>query len=312
MGNVAARVLLFLSVSGWAIVFVANHELLTVLRPIDILVLRFLGVSGAFLLILLAIPSKRPRLDRKSWFWLTLAGILAIPGSQFLVLTGQQFLSPALSGLVVTSSPAFAAVIAYRFLGERMQARQIIGVTVALMGVTTIILLGTGTGTEFVVANPLGASLIVVGQVTWAAYTVVGRKLAQSHDPFTMVAVAFIIGSLFFIPWIPDAIRAVPDLTSTERWWIFHLVVGGTLIPHVVWFTVLSNLRANETAVAMYLVPLYTVIASFLVLGERLRPVAGFGGLAIIIGVLLAQTRRQQPRLGSPSRPQAGATGDAT
>jgi drug/metabolite transporter (DMT)-like permease len=127
-----------------------------------------------------------------------------------------------------------------------------------------------------------------------------------------MVAVAFIIGSLFFIPWIPDALRAVPDLTTTERWWIFHLVVGGTLIPHVVWFTVLRNLRANETAVAMYLVPLYTVIASFLVLGERLRPVAGFGGLAIIVGVLLAQTRRQHPGLERPSQSQAGATGDPT
>lgn len=302
MGSLAARLLLFLSVSGWAIVFVANHELLTVLRPIDILVLRFLGVSGAFLLMLLAMPSKRPRLDRTSWQWLTLAGILAIPGSQFLVLTGQQFLSPALSGLVVTSSPAFAAVIAYQFLGERMQVRQIIGVATALLGVTIIILLGTGTGTEFIIANPWGASLIVFGQVTWAAYTVVGRKLAQEHDPFTMVAVAFIIGSLFFIPWIPGALRVVPDLTTMQRWWVFHIIVGGTLIPHVVWFAVLRTLRANEAAVAMYLVPLYTVVASFLILGERLRPVVGIGGAAIITGVLLAQTRRNQPQLGSSSR----------
>lgn len=295
------RVLLFLSVSGWAIVFVANHELLTVLRPIDILVLRFLGVSGAFLLVLLVMPSKRPRLDRKGWQWLTLAGILAIPGSQFLVLTGQQYLSPALSGLVVTSSPAFAAVIAYRFLGERMEARQVLGVAIALVGVTAVILLGTGTGTEFIIANPWGASLIVLGQITWAAYTVVGRKLAQAHDPFTMVAVAFVIGSLFFIPWIPGALRVVPDLTTTQRWWLVHLVVGGTLIPHVVWFAALRTLRANEVSVAMYLVPLYTVVASFLILGERLRPVVGIGGAAIIAGVLLAQTRRQQPRLGSPS-----------
>lgn len=292
MTPTTARVLLFTSVAGWAVVFVANHELLAVFRPLEILSIRFLGVSLAFLVVMAVVPSKRPRLDASGWGWLTLAGILAIPGSQLLVLTGQQFLSPTLSGLVVTSSPAFAAVIAYRFLHERMEPRQVAGIVVALVGVAIVVVFATGTGTDLVIENPWGASLLIIGQVTWAGYTVIARKLAQEHDPFTMIAVAFTLGSIALVPWMPGAVRLIPELTRTEAWWMAHLIIGGTLIPHVIWFTVLRHLQANETSVAMYLVPFYTMIASFAILGERLTLIGIIGGLAIIAGVALSQTRR--------------------
>src|SRR5690554_6060324 len=117
MSSTTARILLFASVAGWAVVFVANHELLEVLAPLEILSIRFLGVAAAFLLVLALVPSKRPHFEARDWRWVILAGVLAVPGSQMLVLAGQQYLAPTLSGLVVTSSPAFAAILAFRFLG---------------------------------------------------------------------------------------------------------------------------------------------------------------------------------------------------
>lgn len=286
-----ARVLLYVTVAGWGITFVANHELLETLDPFQIVTLRFVGVATAFAVFFLVVPSKRPRLTRGQWGTLALGGLLAVPGAQVLAVAGQRFLPPAMTGLVVTSSPAIAAVLAYRFLHERLTARQVVGIVVALGGVAVVILFASGTGTDLTIDNPWGAALVVLSQVCWASYTVLGRSLAVRHDPFTMVATVFLLGSLFLVPFLPHALDGVSQVSTSQWWWLLHLVVGGTLVPHVAWFVALRHLSANDTAVSMYLVPLYATLFSVLILDEQLTAIGLVGGAAILAGVGLAQRR---------------------
>lgn len=306
----SARVLLLLSVAGWGIVFVANHELLVLLDPVNIIVLRFSIVAPCFLLLLAVSPSRRPRLSRQDLLWVVLGGLMVVPGSQMLAVAGQQYLSPSMSGLLVTTTPAFAAVLAYRFLGERLVVRQVAGVVIALTGAATIVLFATGVGTDLIVRSPLGASLFILSQMLWAAYTVLSRRNAQRHDPVGLVALTFITGTLWLIPWMPGTFVRVPELTTSQWGWLAALVVAGTFIPHVTWYVALRHLPANATVVAMYLVPLYSAVISALVLGERITPAGAAGGLLVLVGVALSQ--RREPRGGtSPTAdatPAAGAT----
>lgn len=307
----SARVLLLLSVSGWGIVFVANHELLVLLNPIQIIVLRFSVVAPGFVLLLLASPSRRPRLSRGDLLWVMLGGLMVVPGSQMLAVAGQQYLSPSMSGLLVTTTPAFAALLAYRFLGERLVLRQAAGVVIALTGAGTIVLFATGVGTDLIVRSPLGASLFIVSQMLWAAYTVLSRRNAQRHDPVGLVAVTFITGTLWLIPWMPSTFARVPELSGSQWGWLAALVVAGTFIPHVTWYVALRHLPANATVVAMYLVPLYSALISALVLGERITPAGAFGGLLVLVGVALSQRRDRVPTSPSTAAPTAasGAAG---
>jgi drug/metabolite transporter (DMT)-like permease len=289
-----ARILLYTAVAGWGVTFVANHELLKTLDPLQIVVLRFVGVAAAFATFFLLVPSRRPRLGRRDWRWLIFGGFLAVPAAQLFAVAGQQFLPPAMTGLVVTSAPAFAAVLAYRFLGERLSVRQVVGIAFALVGVTVVILYATGTGTDLVVANPLGAALVVLSQVAWASYTVLGRSFAVRYDPFTMVATVFLVGSAMLVPFLPHALSGVSQISVAQWWWLVHLIIGGTLIPHVVWFVALRHLTATDTAVSMYLVPVYATTFSVLILSEDLTTVGILGGLAILVGVGLSQSRRRR------------------
>jgi drug/metabolite transporter (DMT)-like permease len=220
-----ARTLLLVSVSGWGAVFIANHELLAVLAPVDIIVLRFGLAAPAFILMLLLWPARRPRLSRADWGMVLLGGLVVVPGSQMFAVAGQQYLSPSMSGLLVTTTPAFAAMLAYRFLGERLVARQALGVILALVGASTIVLFATGVGTDLVVRSPLGASLFLLSQFLWAAYTVLTRRNAQRHDPIGLVAVTFLTGMLWLLPWAPRAVTRAEDLTPTHWGWLGLLVV---------------------------------------------------------------------------------------
>lgn len=287
-----ARLLLYLSMAGWGVTFVANHELLAVLDPFQIVVLRFLGVGGLFVVFFAVLPSRRPRLVRRDWGWLLLAGFLAVPAAQVAGVAGQQFLPPSMSGLVAASSPAIAAALAYRLLDERLAPRQVAGIAVALAGAAMVIVYASGTGTELTVRNPAGASLLLLSQVFWCLYTVLARTLAVRHDPLTMVGTAFLIGTVMLLPGVPHALAGVDGMAGAHWLWLGHLVVGGTLLPHVSWFVALRHLTANETAVSMYLVPLWAAVFSVLVLHERLTVIGLVGGVGILVGITLAQRRR--------------------
>ncbi len=289
-----ARVLLVLSVSGWGATFIANHELLAVLAPVDIIVLRFGVAAPAFILMLLVWPSRRPRLSRSDWGMVILGGLIVIPGSQMFAVAGQQYLSPSMSGLLVTTTPAFAAVLAYQFLGERLLTRQVLGVGIALVGASTIVLFATGVGTDLVVRSPLGASLFLLSQMLWASYTVLTRRNAQRHDPIGLVAITFLTGTMWLLPWAPRAVASASQMTPTLWGWLGLLVVVGTLVPHVMWYVALSHLPANSTAVAMYLVPLYAAVLSATILGERITPIGALGGLLVLTGVALSQPPRKR------------------
>jgi drug/metabolite transporter (DMT)-like permease len=298
-------VLLVLSVSGWGATFIANHELLAVLAPVDIIVLRFGVAAPAFILMLLVWPSRRPRLSRSDWGMVILGGLIVIPGSQMFAVAGQQYLSPSMSGLLVTTTPAFAAVLAYQFLGERLLTRQVLGVGIALVGASTIVLFATGVGTDLVVRSPLGASLFLLSQMLWASYTVLTRRNAQRHDPIGLVAITFLTGTMWLLPWAPRAVASASQMTPTLWGWLGLLVVVGTLVPHVMWYVALSHLPANSTAVAMYLVPLYAAVLSATILGERITPIGALGGLLVLTGVALSQpprTRNNSRRSARPGR----------
>jgi drug/metabolite transporter (DMT)-like permease len=303
-----ARILLLVSVSGWGAVFIANHELLAVLAPVDIIVLRFGMAAPAFILMLVLRPSSRPRLSRSDRWMVVLGGLVVVPGSQMLAATGQQYLSPSMSGLLVTTTPAFAALLAYRFLGERLIPRQALGVAVALFGASTIVLFATGVGTDLVVRSPLGASLFLLSQLLWAAYTVLTRRNAQRHDPIGLVAITFLTGMLWLLPWAPRAVRRAAELTPELWGWLLVLVIAGTLVPHVVWFMALRHLPANSTAVAMYLVPLYAAVLSATILGERITPAGALGGLLVLTGVALSQAPRPARLVSEPLAVEDRAT----
>ena len=309
MSERTARILLFLSVSGWGAVFIANHQLLAALAPVDIIVLRFGMAAPAFVLMLLLWPARRPKLSRADLRMVLLGGLMVVPGSQMFAVAGQQYLSPSMSGLLVTTTPAFAAVFAYRFLGERLVARQALGVVLALVGATTIVLFATGVGTDLIVRSPAGASLFLLSQFLWAAYTVLTRRNAQRHDPIGLVAITFLTGTLWLVPWAPRAVARGGELTMEQWGWLGLLVVVGTLVPHVMWYVALSHLPANSTAVAMYLVPLYAATLSATILGERITLAGALGGLLVLTGVTLSQPSRGVRSDAETPVPQGPAAG---
>lgn len=275
----------------FGLTFVANHQMLATLDAVQTVVIRFVTLSLGFALLLLLRPELRPRFTRRDWGVVLLSGLFAVPGAQLALVQGQNYLAPGLTGLAVATGPAVVAVLSVLVLGERLQARQIVGFLLALGGAALVILVASGRGSELIVRNPWGASLTVVAQFCWAGYTIISKPFAARQAPITAVATAVIAGTLLLLPLYAHAWNGLDQVSGTQWLWLLELAVGGTIIPYLIYFSSLRVLDAHKTSAYLNLVPFFGILWSALILDEGVTLLAVIGGAVIIAGVLLTQSR---------------------
>ena len=308
MGRGTAVAGLLACVALWGLVFVAVHELLPVMDPVQMTTTRFLAVSAVFAILLAARPEWRPRFSRREWGLCVAAGVLAVPATQLAIVEGQRYLSPPIASLVVTTSPAIAAVLGAAFLRERIGRVQVAGFVLALAGVAVIVLFGAGSGADLRASDPLKASVAVIGPTAWAVYTLVSKPIVARHPSMTAVGVSLIAGTVALSPLVPHAVSDLGDLSAGHWGWLTYMAVGGTFAPYLLWSASLRVLEVSRTVAFMYFIPFFATVWSMLLLGSTLTVVTLLGGAIILTGVVLTQRRaRGAPPRGAPSARAARA-----
>lgn len=281
----------------WGLVYVGIHELLPVMSAIQLVTIRFIIISAAFLLIFTVVPSLRvlPR-GGGDWARFVICGLLAVPGAQLMLVQSQRYLSPQLASLVVTVAPVITALLAAALLNERLTTLRVLGSGIALAGVVFIVIFGVnGTGIGHVtLAVP--ALLAVITPISWALYTVLSRPLAARYPPVSTVGLCLTMGTVVLIPFSVDAARVLPSLNAGAWGWVVFLSLGGSLLPYLIWYWSLQSLPANSVAAYMYGIPLFAMVFTWLILDKGPGEVAWIGAAFVLVGVGLTQTSVERRR----------------
>ncbi|MGY2005247.1 EamA family transporter [Blastococcus sp. SYSU DS1024] len=281
----------------WGINFPATALALEHFPPLFMVALRFALVA---LPALLLVP--RPAVPLR---WLIGVGVgIGILQFAFLYAGMAAGMPSGLASLVLQASAPFTVLIAGFWLHERLSARQLAGVGLAVLGLAAIAVHRAQT------AAWLPVALTLCGALGWAIGNVCSRR-AQAPNalhltlwsaaipPLPMLALALvvegpdrIVGSLA-TAFTAAALPAVLGL--------LYVVVVATLIGYGIWNTLLSRHPSNVVAPFSMLVPVVGVLASWLAFGETLDPVELVAGGFVVGGVLVAS--RPVRRTSAPAAP---------
>lgn len=279
----------------WGSSFVVVKILLAQgLTPIAIATFRFIVAGALFLAALLVTKARRPdsSVSIEGKDILMVVGLSLIGVTFFFIAqcVGVELADASVASILVCFlSPILISLLSARIFNESLKRYQFLGIAIAGIGTLVVI---TGGTLDFASSNPtflLGSLILLLTPVLWASYTLGGKKLIEKYSPFLLVAYVSIIGGLFLIPFslAENSLRTIFTL-SLESWGaILYLAVTCSFLGYLIWFRVVSRVKAAVASSFLFAEPLVTVLLATTIIGENMSPLILIGGALIFAGVVL-------------------------
>jgi drug/metabolite transporter (DMT)-like permease len=293
LGQIAIPVLFVLL---WSTGFIGARLGLPHAGPLTFLSLRYGLAAGLLVLIALAMHAPWPRRPTDIAHY-ALAGLLVHGVYLGGVFVGISLgIEAGLSALIVSLQPLLVAALAGVLLGERVSARQWIGLALGFAGVALILSHKLGRG----LSDALGGLACLAALLGITVGTLYQKRYCTGMDLRTGTAIQFAAAGLATAPLalIVEEWRVAwtGELLFALLWLVIVLSLGAVSLLYVL----IRRGAAASVSSLFFLVPPCTALIAWPLFGERLGPAALLGMALTLAGVMLAM--RPGPLRGFRSR----------
>jgi len=289
----------------WAFNYIAAKTALRYIDPFSFASFR-LVLAGVFMALIylfcLRLPAfaEAARARRSGWtrrdLWIFLyLGFFGVTMNQFGFTVGIRYTSVIHSAIISSLSPVYTLVLAVLLRLESATLRKVLGMGIAVVGV---VLMASGAGISRHSPTLLGDAITLSASLGFAAYVVLGKRVATRFDSLTMTTFNCIFGALIVLP---IAIQRAILIGSFNHWlaipwqvWVcmVYMALFSSAIAYVLYFWVLRFLEASQLASFTYLLPLLSTALGIIFLGERGSWLELLGGLFALAGVYYIEAAR--------------------
>ena len=241
-------------------------------------------VLAALILIPIVVARKGTHEIMQNWKPITMMAILhyALPFCLFayalLTLTG------SFTAIINASSPLFAGVVAWVWIGERLPPVRIAGLLIGFAGVIVL------------VWDKLDVDINAAGTATAAALSAsfcygIAAVLAKKHltgvSPLAVSAGSMFAGAVMLLPF---AAWLWPDTAPSRNAWIMVTALGvaSTALAFVLYFRLIASVGPTKAITVTFLIPVFAVVFGALLLDEPVTISMLAGGAVILLGTGLS------------------------
>lgn len=200
------------------------------------------------------------------------------------------YTTAANAAIILSAIPALTAVIGRVALGERVGRSKGLGILMSMAGVGVVVLGGTPEAADVDVTGGrvlLGNLLVLGAALSWALYTVLGRRVVASLSPAVSTAHTMAWGVVFLAPFAIGemVVQGVswPTLTGWGALLFLALVASG--LAFFLYLFSLTRLEAGEVSLYVNLAPVVSLVAARLVLAEPITWLQLVGTGLVLLGV---------------------------
>ena len=278
----------------WGANFSVQKYLLDTLSPSGFLLARYM-IMPTCALIMMRITLGRffPPMARKDILELASLGFVGHSLHVGIVCYGIHLSTPFSSSVILACGPIFTLLI-LRWKGhEKLQRYQVLGVTVAFLGVLLFL-------SEKIMKGDLRATggdlVLFVASILFSYYTVQAKPLLEKHGSILTMGYATLLGGLpVMLLSIPTGLEAPWASLGVQGWvalaWsVLISAFGGWLV----WGWVNQVRGVARTAPLMYLMPPVAGLFAWAITGEQYTVSKLVGAAIALLGVAFAQFAPQR------------------
>ena len=258
-------------------------------EPFGPAALTWVRVGGAALVLMpLLLLNRQGASLREHWRVLAMVGLSSSALPFALYGFALAHVTAPLAAVFNAATPLFGAVVAWAWLGDRLDRWRVLGLVIGFAGVFGLAAekAGLRASTEGGQAPAaVGACLLAALSYGWSAsYT---KRYAGGVPPLALAAGSQVAATL---AWTLPALWWWPATNpSTAAWTAAAMVaVVSTGLAYIVYFRLLARVGPANTLTVTYLVPMFAIVWGVLFLDEWPTPAMLLGCATILLGIALA------------------------
>ena len=204
---------------------------------------------------------------------------------------GLTMVSSTIASVIIATIPLFSPIAAYFMVKEKVTVHIIAGILVSFMGVLLMLL-----NPDFSLnAAPKGVMLLFVAVFAAVGYSIIIRKISHEYNPVTIITHQNLLGAIYFLPLF--IIFDFKHFITVKPTWelisaMLQLAVFASTLAYVFYIMAIKGMGMIKANVFTNLIPVFTGIFSFLILGETFTAFKIAGMILVMFGVLVSQSHR--------------------
>lgn len=211
---------------------------------------------------------------------------LGVLGNHLLILMGLNYVSGAVGGVIIGSSPVVTSLLSAMLIRDVPLRAVWAGALLSFTGVGLVSVAGFQAAGE----HPLlGSALVFLGVVSWALYSIGSRALMERMSALTVNWTSLMVATVLQIPllWTDQKmmVAGVASVTVSDWLALGYLVVFATAVAQQAWLFGVKGIGPSRASVLGNLTPVAAIGLSALILGESVGLVEMIGIALILAGV---------------------------
>jgi drug/metabolite transporter (DMT)-like permease len=197
------------------------------------------------------------------------------------------------AAIIIALSPAATAAASALWLHERLSARAVAGLAVALVGVVLVVLT-SGNTMNF---QPR-AALALLSVLATAVYFVGQKPFSGRYGAEAVTTVTFFGGTLGALPFGLGLLHALVAAPLSRTAALLWLGLAPTFLGYLTWNMAIHRASVSKVSSFIYFSTPIALVIGWLWLGERPGGVTLIGGAIVVVGVVLTNTRSRSIPVG--------------
>lgn len=251
---------------------------------------------SAFLLLLVALAAWRRRdlvIGRRDIPFFAIFGVAGLAMVHFTYFKTISLTNVATAILLEYLAPVIVLVVGVAFMGHKFTWALPAGVALSVAGSALVV----GAFGGALVVSPEGIMWGLLSAGFFAAYSLMGTYAATRYSPYTTLVWGLGFASLFWLVALgPRAVLGVFTDPKTTAAVLFMAVVS-TVVPFAAFLTALKYIAPTNATVTSTVEPFLAGIGAFLLFGEALTAMQMFGGVLVVLAIIVVQL----PDVGAPA-----------
>ena len=204
------------------------------------------------------------RLNMKDIGWMTVLGIVGIPVSMFAFQVGVLHCNASTAAPLFCTNPLYAMLIAHCFTSDKMDRRKWIAFALGIVAAVFMI-----RPWDVQEGNTVfGMAVMFFAAVTFAAYSVMGKRSIGRIGTYTQTSVSFIAGSLVLLVVMLVSGHPVLSGVGEEIGMVLYCGIIVTGLGYLFYFLAIKASNASTGSITFFIKPAIAPVFAVLILHE--------------------------------------------